>query len=118
MQTRSRRRVRLIRTKVQTVIHRPVGEVFAYVVEPEALPQWQDDVVRAWSSPSDHLQLGATLHVVTRGRLRHREQHGTLTVTAYRPNQRVILDTAYGPFSKRTHCGFEPLAGGTRLVCA
>ena len=94
-----------------TEISRSPDEVFAYVTDPNRLPEWQESVVRAESSE-------APVRVGTRARVTRRVGRRELTQSAeladLTPPTRWLVRGLDGPVRGNVSGRIEPLDNGTR----
>jgi uncharacterized protein YndB with AHSA1/START domain len=56
----------MITFDIETHIERPVGEVFAYVTDPEQLPTWQTNTVSVAREDAGPIGVGSRLREVHR----------------------------------------------------
>ncbi len=92
-------------------IARPAEEVFAYVTDPSAFPEWQEGVV------GGHMD-GPTTHVgskcTTVRKIGGRQRDVTTTITEYDPPRRWADRGIDGPIRALVAVTVEPLADGSR----
>ena len=102
----------MIRFEFSLDIERPPAEVFAYVTDPDRLPEWQSSAVEArWEGEK---ATGARVHEVRK--FLGRRIDSELEVIEYEPGRRFGLKTISGPVPVTVHQTFEPRDGGTRLM--
>lgn len=94
-------------------IDRPVDEVFAFLADPDNLPQWQSGLVEVRREPGES-GVGAR-HLEVRSMLGKRIEQ-TLEMTAYDPGERLDLAVVQGPIHLSVCHTFEPTAHGTRVT--
>lgn len=70
------------------VIHRPVEELFAALVNFEAEPVWHPGVLRAWYTPPGPVRLGTRTYQVRQ--LAGRRMESTSIVTAFALNRKLV----------------------------
>ena len=94
-------------------IERPVAEVFAFMADPDNLPQWQSGLleVRRESGASG---VGAR-HLEVRTMLGKRIEQ-TLEVTALEPNSQLDLAVVEGPVQQTVRHTFEGTDRGARVT--
>jgi uncharacterized protein YndB with AHSA1/START domain len=95
-------------------IDRPVAEVFAYVTDPAALPEWQTNTVEVEQLTDGPLGLGTRLREVHAAGRRRMEQ--VVEVSAYEPDRRFDLDIVEGPVPVGARHVFESTADGRGTV--
>jgi uncharacterized protein YndB with AHSA1/START domain len=93
-------------------IARPVGDVFAYVTDPDTLPAWQgsDGVVRLTPGP---VRAGTRLREARE--LLGRRVASITEVTAYEPDRAFAVRVLSGPAPVDDGWTFEAIPGGTRV---
>jgi uncharacterized protein YndB with AHSA1/START domain len=104
-----------IRIELTFEIERPVEEVFAYVTDPEKLPEWQPTTLAVTKETDGPMGKGTRLREVRRGPLGKRVE-SLVEVSEYEPNRRFGLRILSGPLPIDGHHEFEPTEAGTRLV--
>ena len=95
-------------------IARPVGQVFAYVTNPEHWSQWSGPVINVRSAQPGPLTPDATFTVVAK--LVGRQFETESTVTGYEPNRLLAYQSTSGPVPSTFTWRFEPSGAGTRLT--
>lgn len=86
-----------------TVIDRPVAEVFAYAGDPTNAPEWYANIDSvAWKSspPAVEVEVGAEVAFVARFLGRRLEY--TYELAEVVPGERLVMRTAQGPFPMET----------------
>jgi hypothetical protein len=99
------------------VIHRPVAEVFAALVDFEAAPERQPAVRGSWHTPTGAVRLGTrTYHIRS---LFGRRMVSTSIVTAFELNRKMVCVTLTGvsPRACTTYI-VEPVKDGGELTVA
>lgn len=91
-------------------IDRSPEEVFAYAVDPDHLPEWQDNVVAAAAQGP----LGVGARVMTTRRIANREQRMTMEMTSYDAPRGWSLKGVDGPVRPLAEPRIEPLDDGSR----
>ena len=93
-------------------IDRTPEDVFAYLTDPENLPEWQASALECrWEGAR---AAGARIH--ERRTFLGREVTSEVEVTAYEPDRRFALRSLAGPLPFEAVHVLEPRDGGTRLV--
>lgn len=86
----------MIKFHIPVEINRPVGDVFAYVTDPEKLSSWQTNTVSVEAQPDGPLALGSRLHEVHRAP-GGRELPSVVEVSQYEQGRRLELRIVEGP---------------------
>ena len=105
----------MIELTVTTDIDRPVGDVYAYVIDPEKLPTWQRNTVSVRQEGDGPLRVGTRLHEVHKGP-RGRELASLVEVSELEQDRALGLRMLEGPLPVHAHIAFEPTATGTRMA--
>lgn len=96
-----------------TEVARPADEVFAYVIDPSTMPEWQEGVVRG------HMD-GAPTRVGSRcttiRKIGGREREVVTEITEYEPPRRWADRGIAGPIRARVGVTVEPLEDGSRVM--
>lgn len=95
-------------------VARPVEEVFAYVTQPENVPQYSPIVIEARRAKSGPIALGSTAILLCQVFGRRFELRGR--VGAFAPNRKFVLETTSGPLEVEAELTFETIQGGTRIT--
>ncbi|HVE46304.1 MAG TPA: SRPBCC family protein [Acidimicrobiales bacterium] len=93
-------------------IARPPGEVFAYVVDPSRLAEWQDSVVSSHTEGGGPPAVGAK--AVTTRRVGRAERKMTMEMTKVDPPRSWAVRGIDGPVRGIVDGTVEPLDDGTR----
>lgn len=102
----------MIKTKISTLIRRPVHEVFAYVTHLENFPRWFGSIVMEsrQTSPGP-VGAGTTFTQVNEFLGRRFETH--FTVTGFEQDKLFCVATSWGPIPFQGCFTFEPAEDGT-----
>ncbi len=103
----------MIRFEFTVVVNRPVEEVFAYLTDPEKLPEWQSMVLEARQESPDPMTKGSRLTDVRKFLGRRFET--TVEVTAFEPNKRADFKAVSGPIPFAISHTLEPMDGATSI---
>jgi uncharacterized protein YndB with AHSA1/START domain len=95
-------------------IARPVDEVFAYLTDPDRLPEWQDNAVSADVEGGGPLRAGSRMREVRRAPF-GREVTSLVEVSAYEPSTRFDLHIVEGPLPIDGDHTLSATATGTRI---
>ena len=108
--------------QTETVVRRPVSEVFAYVADQRNTPQWQSGLHEVQRLTPGPLRVG-TEHIFVRRMLGRRYQSRTRYI-AYDPDRRVAFQVDDGVVTGRVEYRFCPLPSdettgteGTQVSC-
>jgi carbon monoxide dehydrogenase subunit G len=85
-----------MRIDQQFEIGRPVADVFAYVTDPEKLPEWQDTAISATNETGGPLRAGTRLREVRRAPFGKRVEQ-IVEVATYEPERAFALRIVDGP---------------------
>ena len=102
-----------MRLEHSLVIHRPVADVFAFVADPDNLPQWQSGLLEVEKLSGDG-GVGSR-HREVRSLLGRRIEQ-VLEVTALTPDQRLDFEVVEGPVHLSVEHTFEPAGDYTRIT--
>ncbi len=103
-----------MRVEVSVVIERPIEEVFAYVADPENLPEWASTVLEVHKDGSGLLQEGQTFTSV--GKFLGRRLEMPFEVSAHEPPRLHSHRSTGGPIPNEWTLTFEEEQGGTRYT--
>jgi uncharacterized protein YndB with AHSA1/START domain len=96
------------------VINRPIEEVFAFVADPEKMPEWMSDLLEAKQTSEGPLDVGATVTAVAHPL--GRRIPSTQEIIEYNPNDKFAYKSTSGPVASKDEFIFEPVAGGTKVT--
>ena len=102
-----------MRLEHSLVIHRPVADVFAFVADPDNLPQWQSGLLEVEKLSGDG-GVGSR-HREVRSLLGRRIEQ-VLEVTALTPDRRLDFEVVEGPVHLSVEHTFEPAGDDTRIT--
>jgi uncharacterized protein YndB with AHSA1/START domain len=95
-------------------IARPLEDVFAYVTDPNRLPEWQKGTVQVLrENGSVPLREGERLHEVHRAM--GRDMRSTVEVAEIDPGRAFAVKIVEGPLPLDGRWTFEPVGSGTRV---
>jgi uncharacterized protein YndB with AHSA1/START domain len=95
------------------VIRRPVGEVFAFVVDGENAAKWRSGVLDAQRVSGT--EVGAVYRQGVKGP-GGRRIAADYEVTAYEPNRRLAFKTIAGPVRPNGEFAFDETSEGTKVT--
>lgn len=99
---------------VETVIARDVGEVASYAGDPGNAPEWYANITSVAWRTEPPLRVGSEMDFVAHflgKRLAY-----TYRVVELVARERLVMETAQGPFPMRTTYTWEAVRGGTRMT--
>ena len=98
---------------IETEIHRPLADVFAYATDPGKLVTWQASTVSVTPEDDEKLRVGSRLREVHRG---GGKEHASLVeVSEYEPDRLFALHVIEGPLPIDAHITFEATERGTLM---
>ena len=100
--------------EVQAEIARPVAVVAAYAGDPDNAPQWYANIRSIEWRTDPPLRLGSEMDFVAT--FLGRRLAYTYEVVDLVPGERLVMQTAQGPFPMRTTYTWEPTETGTRMT--
>ena len=103
----------MINLNTNTIIYRPVRQVFDFVSTPENDFQWQYGTLATASLSEGVSKIGSLFRSI--GHLLGRRVQGTFEVTEYEPNIKYGYKSLSGPLHLQTSYTFEMANGGTRI---
>ena len=98
---------------VETQIDRPVGEVFAYAIDPDKLASWQTNTVSARREDEGPYGVGSRLREVHRAP-GGKELESIVEVVEFEPDRVFALEVREGT-PVHAHMTFDPAGDGTRM---
>lgn len=105
---------RPVDVSVETRIRRPAAEVAAYAGDPGNAPRWYSNIKQVeWRTPAP-LAVGSRMDFVAT--FLGRRLAYTYEVTELVPGERLVMETAQGPFPMRTTYSWTPVADGTVMT--
>lgn len=100
--------------RVETTIARPVAEVAAYAGDPSNAPEWYANIRSVEWRTDPPVAVGSEMDFVAR--FLGRTLSYTYRVVDLVPGERLVMETAQGPFPMRTTYTWEPADRGTRMT--
>jgi uncharacterized membrane protein len=98
----------------EVFFERPVEEVFPYVGDPEAFPEWQDGFLESEITSEGPLGVGSIYRAVHDFAGRRIEVVNE--VTAYIPNESFAFKSISGNLEVTGDITLQPTGGGTKLM--
>lgn len=105
----------MIINKIQVLIHRPIEEVFNFVVEPANTVQWLDVVAEAEKTSEGDLGVGSVYRQLFKLR-GAANQEMFFEITTFEPHQQMAFQRTGGQYLIRGTYTFEAKDGGTLLT--
>lgn len=99
---------------IETIIARPVDEVFAVCRDVAKMPVWTPGMSEAHVTGGGPLEPGATL--VFKGTFLGRGYESTAVCTAFTENKQIATKGTGGPFYLETDTTLEPADTGTHVI--
>ena len=100
---------------VEAVIDRPVAEVASYAGDPGNAPSWYANIRTVDWRTDPPVRVGSRMDFVAS--FLGRTLAYTYEVTELVPDERLVMQTAQGPFPMRTTYSWEPVGeGSTRMT--
>lgn len=100
--------------EVETVIARPVAEVAAYAGDPTNAPEWYANIRSVRWRTEPPVRVGSEMDFVAQ--FLGRRLAYTYRVVELVEGERLVMETADGPFPMRTTYTWEPAGDGTRMT--
>lgn len=99
--------------RTETLIARPLAEVAAYAADPTNAPEWYHNIRSVEWKGEAIVQVGARVAFIAQ--FLGRTLSYTYEVLEYRPNHRMVMRTAEGPFPMETVYEWSEHADGTHM---
>ena len=99
---------------VETRVRRPASEVAAYAGDPGNAPHWYANIKQVEWRTSAPLAIGSRMDFVAT--FLGRRLAYTYEVTELVPGERLVMETAQGPFPMRTTYTWTAVADGTVMT--
>jgi hypothetical protein len=100
--------------QVETVIARPVADVAAYAGDPGNAPEWYANIRSVEWRTAPPVRVGSEIDFVAS--FLGRRLAYTYRVIELVDGERLVMETAQGPFPMRTTYTWAPVDGGTRMT--
>lgn len=100
--------------EVATVIARPVADVAAYAGDPANAPEWYANIRSVQWRTEPPVRVGSEMDFVAQ--FLGRRLAYTYRVVELVEGERLVMETADGPFPMRTAYTWEPAGDGTRMT--
>ena len=99
---------------MESVIARPVADVAAYAGDPGNAPEWYANIRSVEWRTAPPVRVGSEIDFVAT--FLGRRLAYTYRVIELVDGERLVMETAQGPFPMRTTYTWAPVAGGTRMT--
>jgi len=99
---------------IVTVIHRPVEEVFAALVDMDRMPLWAPGLSEVRITSDGPLEAGSTM--LSRVIFLGRSFESQMVCTSLTENKNFATRSTAGPIYLETDAVLEPVGGGTRVT--
>ncbi len=103
----------MVRVEDSIVVSRPIAEVFAYLTDPETLPEWQGSCLEARLDGDGPMRAGS--RVVETRKFLGRRMESTMEVAEYEPPRRFAVKVGSGPVPFTATNSLSEADGGTRI---
>ncbi|HET9912293.1 MAG TPA: SRPBCC family protein [Anaerolineales bacterium] len=103
----------MISFDLNTLIYRPLTQVFAFVATPENDFQWQYGTLASTQISAGTVGLGTLFHVV--GHVMGLRIESTYEVTVFEPNKRYGFKSVSGPVASHTLYTFATTEAATKI---
>ena len=103
----------MVRVEDSIVVERPIDDVFAYMTDPETLPEWQGSCLEARLEGSEPMHAGSRVRE-TRKFLGRRIE-STMEVAEHEPPRRFVIRVGSGPVPFTASNSLSEANGGTRI---
>ncbi len=100
--------------EVETVIARPVADVAAYAGDPTNAPEWYANIRSVRWRTDPPVRVGSEMDFVAQ--FLGRRLAYTYRVVELVEGERLVMETADGPFPMRTTYTWEPAGDGARMT--
>ena len=98
----------------EILINRPVAEIAEFAADPSNAPKWYANIESvSWQTPPP-ITVGSRLDFVAH--FLGRKLVYTYEVTEFAPNERLVMQTANGPFPMRTTYTWSAAGDQTRMT--
>lgn len=104
----------MISINVNTLIFRPIGEVFDFIVAPENNSQWQYGSLESVQISDGNMRIGSFFSSF--GHFMGRRIQSTFEVTDFEANHRYGFKTFSGPVQLQASYKFETVDRGTNVT--
>jgi hypothetical protein len=103
----------MARAEHSVVVGRPPAEVFAYLSDPDKLPEWQASSLEAGQESPGAMAAGTRIKEVRK--FLGRRMDMVMEVTAYEPGKDFSLKVVSGPIPFQVQQNLHAVEGGTKI---
>ena len=104
----------MVDVQVETFIARPPADVAAYAGDPSNAPEWYANIRSVQWQTDPPVGVGSEMDFIAQ--FLGRRLTYTYRVVDLVAGERLVMETAEGPFPMRTTYTWEPVDGGTRMT--
>jgi uncharacterized protein YndB with AHSA1/START domain len=104
----------MIQVEFNTLIQKPVAEVYAFLAVPANLPRWQKNIQSVTPISQDAMTVGKQYR--TSGEILGRKIDGIMTITSIEPAKSFGYKGQNGPMQIQATFTFKPLGANTKLT--
>ena len=103
----------MVRVEDSIVVERPIIDVFAYLTDPETIPEWQGSALEAALEGNGPMQVGSRID--EKRKFLGRRMDSTVEVAEYEPPRRFAVKVRSGPGPVTVTNALSETDGGTRI---
>lgn len=103
----------MVHVEESIVIERPIADVFAYMTNPETIPEWQGSALEAALEGDGPVHAGS--RIVERRKFLGRRMDSTVEVAEYEPPRRFAIKVTSGPVPFTATNVLSETDGATRI---
>ncbi len=103
----------MVRVEDSIVVARPIEEVFAYLTNPETIPEWQGSALEARLEGEGPMRAGS--RVIETRKFLGRRLESSMEVAEYEPPRRFAIQASSGPVPFKATNSLSEVDGGTRI---
>jgi hypothetical protein len=103
----------MARAEHSVVVERPPDEVFAYLSDPDKLPEWQASALEARQESPGLMTAGTRIREVRK--FLGKRMETVVEVTAYEPGKQFSLKVVSGPIPFQVWQNLHAVEGGTKI---
>jgi uncharacterized membrane protein len=104
----------MVDVKTQILINRPLKVVAQYATNPDNAPEWYQNIKSVEWKTSKPLQVGSQVAFVAH--FLGKQLSYVYEITTYLPNEKLVMQTAQGPFPMQTTYTWQALDENTTLM--
>ena len=100
--------------QVETIIRRPLADVFAFASDPSNAPKWYVNIKEATWKTAPPIRVGSQIAFVAH--FLGQKLVYTYEIKTHLPGEKLVMRTAEGPFPMETTYAFSVAGDGTRMA--